>query len=128
MSGTGLVTAIASGSANILATSEGKSGSAPLTVVPVPVASLTLSAPTTQVVLGQAQQLTDSGGGLIQTASGHSASLDGTIALLHSLGHVEPLDAERLKAVTKPACPAGGRAAVPSDVDGHASGQVWQTD
>jgi uncharacterized protein YjdB len=54
----GLVTAIGAGSANIIAASEGQSGSSPLTVIAVPVASLTLSAPTTPMVLGQTQQLT----------------------------------------------------------------------
>ena len=58
VSGTGLVTAIAAGSANITATSEGKNGSASLTVIPVPVATVTLSAPTSPMTVGGTQQLT----------------------------------------------------------------------
>ena len=58
VSATGVVTAIAAGGANIIATSETKTGSAAVTVVPIPVSAVTLSAPTTPVVLGQTQQLT----------------------------------------------------------------------
>ena len=55
---TGLVTAVSAGTANIVATSEGKTGSATLTVTPAPVATVTVSAPTTQMTAGATQQLT----------------------------------------------------------------------
>jgi len=54
----GVVTAVAVGTANIVATSEGKTGSAPLAVTPAPVASVTLSAPVTPMTVGGTQQLT----------------------------------------------------------------------
>jgi len=54
----GVVTAVAVGTASITATSEGKSGSATITVTPAPVASVTVSAPTTPMIVGGTQQLT----------------------------------------------------------------------
>ena len=54
----GLVTAVSAGTANIIGTSEGKTGSAPLTVTPAPVATVTLSSPTTPMVVGGTQSLT----------------------------------------------------------------------
>ena len=55
---TGLVTAVAAGTASITATSEGQSGGATLTVTPVPVVTVTVSAPTTPMLVGSTQQLT----------------------------------------------------------------------
>src|SRR5205823_1149835 len=55
---TGLVTAVAAGTANITATSEGQVGSAPLAVIPAPVAAVTVSTPTTPMIAGSTQQLT----------------------------------------------------------------------
>jgi len=49
----GVITGVAPGTVSITATSEGRSGSASLTVVPVPVASIVVSAPTPSVVVGQ---------------------------------------------------------------------------
>src|SRR6185312_1083758 len=49
---TGLITAVDSGSATIIATSEGKTGSATVTVTLVPVASVTLAPPTAALVVG----------------------------------------------------------------------------
>jgi uncharacterized protein YjdB len=54
----GVATGVATGSATITATSEGKSGSAALTVSSVPVASVTLSPPSASVPAGQTVQLT----------------------------------------------------------------------
>ena len=56
----GLVTALAAGSATIVATSEGVTGSATVVIAPAapqPVASITLSASTTSMVVGQSQTI-----------------------------------------------------------------------
>jgi uncharacterized protein YjdB len=56
--GNGLVTAIGAGSATITATSESKTGTSSITVTPAPVTSVTLSAPTTPMMLRETQPLT----------------------------------------------------------------------
>jgi uncharacterized protein YjdB len=58
VSSSGLVTAVAAGTATITATSEGKSGTAAITVTSVPVASVTVSPATVSLQPGQTQQLT----------------------------------------------------------------------
>jgi Bacterial Ig-like domain (group 2)/Calcineurin-like phosphoesterase len=58
VNGNGLVTGVAAGSATITATSEGKSGTAAITVTSVPVASVTVSPATVSLQPGQTQQLT----------------------------------------------------------------------
>jgi len=58
VSGSGLVTGVAVGSATITATSEGQSGTAAFTVTNVPVAAVTVSPATAGVVVGQMVQLT----------------------------------------------------------------------
>jgi uncharacterized protein YjdB len=58
VSSSGLVTAVAGGSATIMATSEGKSGTAAISVTSVPVASVTVSPPSASVPQGQTVQLT----------------------------------------------------------------------
>ncbi len=55
VSATGLVTAVRTGTARITATAEGRSGGANVTVVPVPVASVTVASDTTIAVGGTAQ-------------------------------------------------------------------------
>ena len=59
VSATGLVTAVAAGSATITALSEGKSGTSAITVIgaPVPVATVTVSPANATVVAGATQQL-----------------------------------------------------------------------
>jgi uncharacterized protein YjdB len=57
VNGSGLATANAAGSAAITATSEGKGGGAVLTVTPVPVASVTVSPPSANLLVGATQQL-----------------------------------------------------------------------
>jgi uncharacterized protein YjdB len=61
VNGSGVVTAVSAGSANIVASSEGQSGSAALTVTapaPAPVASVTVSPANAALTVGQTQQLT----------------------------------------------------------------------
>ena len=58
VSATGLVTSVAAGAATITATSEGKSGTAAVTVTTVPVASLTVSPATANLQAGATAQLT----------------------------------------------------------------------
>jgi len=53
----GLVTGVAAGSATITATSEGKIGTAAITVIVVPVASVTVSPAAATIVVGGTQQL-----------------------------------------------------------------------
>jgi len=69
VSATGLVTAVLAGSATITATSEGKSGTAAITVTTVPVASVTVSPASASVRVGGTQQVLavvkDSAGGLL---------------------------------------------------------------
>lgn len=70
VSGSGLVTSVAAGTARITATSEGKSGSATVQVIPVPVATVTLTPTTAALFVGSTQQLTAvarSAGGTILT-------------------------------------------------------------
>lgn len=52
VSGAGVVSAIAAGSATITATSEGKSGSAPITVAPAPVATVAITLALPSLILG----------------------------------------------------------------------------
>jgi len=54
----GTVTGVAPGTAEITATSEGRFGSATITVTPAPVAAVTISPATASLVLGGTQQLT----------------------------------------------------------------------
>ena len=73
----GLVTAVASGTATITATSEGKSGMATISVTPLPapVATVTVDPPSASIVSGSTEQLTatttDSAGDVL---SGRSVS------------------------------------------------------
>jgi uncharacterized protein YjdB len=57
VSATGLVTGVAVGGATITATSEGKSGTAAITVTPVPVATVTVAPATASVPVGSTVQL-----------------------------------------------------------------------
>ncbi len=58
VNGTGLASAVAvGGPVMIEATSEGKTGTAEVTVIPVPVASVTLTPPSANITLGQTAQL-----------------------------------------------------------------------
>ncbi len=80
VSSAGLVTAVAAGSATITATSEGKSGTAQVTVI-APVATVTLAAPLTTMVPQQTMQLTallkDQGGA---TLSGRTVTYTSSAA------------------------------------------------
>ncbi len=58
VTGTGVVTGVAGGSATITATSEGKSGTASVTVTAVPVASVAVTPPTASVAQAGTVQLT----------------------------------------------------------------------
>jgi uncharacterized protein YjdB len=57
VSGSGLVSALAPGTARITATSEGKSGTASITVIPVPVASVQVTPSAPSLNIGTSQQL-----------------------------------------------------------------------
>src|SRR6266498_3244983 len=93
----GLVSALAAGSATITATSEGQSGSAAVTVTPLPVASVAVSPATASILVGQTVQLT----GTPKDASGNALSgrvvswqsSNGSIATVRSSGLVTGLTA-----------------------------------
>src|SRR5207245_9129213 len=73
VNGNGLVTGVAAGSATITATSEGKSGTAALTVSVVPVASVAVTPATASIPAGQ----TAGRGAAPQDASGDALTGQG---------------------------------------------------
>ncbi|HEY0528343.1 MAG TPA: Ig-like domain-containing protein, partial [Gemmatimonadaceae bacterium] len=58
VSTSGVVTAVAPGTATITATSEGKTASSPITVTPVPVASVEVTLTSSRVIAGETSQAT----------------------------------------------------------------------
>ncbi|MGE0441456.1 MAG: Ig domain-containing protein [Gemmatimonadales bacterium] len=88
---TGLVTAVAAGSATITATSEGKSGSGTITV-PAPVASVSVAPGASTLVVAQTAQLTatprDAAGAALAGRSVSWASTDPGTASVSSAGLV----------------------------------------
>jgi len=92
VSSSGLVSAVAPGSATITATCEGKTSGASVTVAPVPVATVGISAATVQLLVGQTQQLTasskDSAGGDLAGRSFAWQSSDATKASVSATGLV----------------------------------------
>jgi uncharacterized protein YjdB len=97
VSTSGLVTAIVPGGVTITATSEGKTGGLSVTVSPVPVATVVVSLPTLQLLVGQTQQLTaaskDSVGGDLSGRTFAWASSDSTKAKVSSTGLVTAVGA-----------------------------------
>jgi uncharacterized protein YjdB len=92
VSSAGVVTGVAAGTATITATSEGKSGTAAVTVVPVPVASVVVSPATASLLVGQTVQLAaatkDSAGGTLTGRTVTWTSSDTTKARVSSAGVV----------------------------------------
>jgi len=92
VSSTGLVTAVSAGTANIIAISEGKSGSATLTVTPAPVTSATVSPASASVTAGTTQQLTatlrDVHGNVLSGRSVIWSSSNNSLATVSSTGLV----------------------------------------
>jgi uncharacterized protein YjdB len=92
VSAAGLVTAKAAGSATITATSEGRSGTAAITVVSVPVASVTVSPATASVAAGTTVQLAattkDSAGGILTGRTVTWASSNTLVATVSATGLV----------------------------------------
>jgi len=92
VSATGLVTGVAAGSATITATSEGKTGSAAVTVSVVPVASVTVSPVTPVVLVGATVPLTatlkDAAGNVLSGRSVTWSSNAPAIATVSSTGLV----------------------------------------
>ncbi len=92
VSASGLVTSGAVGTVTITATSEGKSGSAAITVSPVPVASVALAPSTASIRVGQTLQLTatpkDSAGGTLVGRTVTWAIGDTTVARVSSSGQM----------------------------------------
>ncbi|HTD70324.1 MAG TPA: Ig-like domain-containing protein, partial [Gemmatimonadales bacterium] len=90
--GSGLVTAGAVGSATITAMSEGRSGTASITVTGVPVASVTVSPAAASVQAGQTQQLTatlkDASGNVLTGRTVTWSSGNTTVASVNGTGLV----------------------------------------
>ena len=97
VSGTGLVTALSVGPVTISASSEGRSGSATLSVLPVPVASVLVSTPSALVQIGQTLQLSaatrDSVGGALSGRSVAWTSSDPSSASVSGSGVLTALTA-----------------------------------
>lgn len=92
VSATGLVAAVGPGGAHIIATSEGQSGQATLTVVPVPIASVSVSPQDTTMTAGDSAQFSaqpkDSNGNPLAGRVVTWSSSDNTIATVSSTGEV----------------------------------------
>lgn len=87
VSQSGLVTAVAAGTASISALVEGHSGSATVTVSPVPVASITVPSATAAVVAGQTVQLDATGNALADRLIAWTSTAE-TIATVNGSGLV----------------------------------------
>ncbi len=92
VSATGLVTGVAAGTSTITATSEGKSGTASVTVTAVPVASVSVSPASSSLVVGQTVQLSvttkDSAGNVLTGRTITWASNSTTVATVSASGMV----------------------------------------
>jgi uncharacterized protein YjdB len=92
VSTSGVVTALAIGSATITATSEGKSGSSAVTVVGVPVGSVTLQPASSSIIVGQTTTpnilVKDANGTIVTNRVVTWASSNTTIASVSSAGVV----------------------------------------
>jgi uncharacterized protein YjdB len=90
--GTGVVTAVAAGTAGITASSEGKSGTANLTVVVPPVASITVSLASSSVPVGGTTQatatMTDAGGVVLTGRTVGWVSSNAAVATVSNTGLV----------------------------------------
>ena len=93
VSQSGLVTGVSvGGPITITATSEGVVGAASVTVTPKPVASVTVAAPTSQIVVGATTQMTatvlDAGGGVLTGRVVSWSSSNATVATVSQSGLV----------------------------------------
>jgi len=92
VNGSGLITAVAVGSATVTATSEGKSGTATITVTNVPVAAVTVSPATASIQTASTQQLStvtkDSAGNTLTGRIVTWASSNSSVASVNSSGLV----------------------------------------
>ncbi len=92
VSASGLVTAVAAGTATLTATSEGKSGTATVTTTGVPVALVTVTPASTSLLVGQTAQLSvttkDSAGNVLTGRTITWASSSTTVATVSAAGLV----------------------------------------
>lgn len=90
VSASGQATAMTEGSVTITAASEGKSGTAQVAIVPVPVATLTISPDSAQIQIGGTQQFTatakDASGNVLTGRAVTWASSDMAVATISSTG------------------------------------------
>jgi uncharacterized protein YjdB len=118
VSASGLVTAVAAGTAAILATSEGQSGSGTLTVnapAPVPVASISVSPSAPSIQVGATVQLSavtrDAGGNVLTGRAISWSSSNTSVATVSSSGLVSAL-AAGLATITATSGTANGTSAL----------------
>jgi uncharacterized protein YjdB len=115
VSAAGVVTAVATGTATVTATSEGKTGTAAISVVPMPVGSVTVSPATANVVAGQAITLSatvrDTSGAIVVDRTVSWQSSDTAIATVSSAGVVTGV-AEGTVTITATSETRSGSAAV----------------
>ena len=92
VSGAGVVTAVAPGQVSITATVNGRTGAASLTVIPVPVATVSLTPATVSLVLGVTQQLSvailDGGGNALSGRAVTWATSNPAVGTVSSTGVV----------------------------------------
>src|SRR5207249_11315361 len=88
----GVATGVSAGSASIIGSSGGTSDTAAVTVVPVPVASVTVTPATASIIIGQTQAFTatlrDSAGGILTGRVVTWSSTATTVATVNSSGVV----------------------------------------
>ena len=94
---TGVVTAFGAGTANIIATSEGKTGSAPLTVTQAPVASVTVTLASSTIIAGSTTSATatvkDANGNVLTGRAIDWLSDHNSVATVNATGTVTGLAA-----------------------------------
>jgi len=92
----GVVTGVTAGQTQVIASAGGKSGQAPVAVIPIPVASVTVSPPTATLAVGATQQLVattlDAGGNTLTGRVVTWATSDQTKATISSTGLVTAVD------------------------------------
>ncbi len=97
VSGSGLVTGLATGSAAVTATSEGQSGTSSITVTTVPVASVAVTPASATIQVGQTQQLAatlkDASGNTLSGRAVSWSSSNSSVASVSSSGLVTGLAA-----------------------------------
>ena len=100
VSASGVVTGVAAGSATITATSEGKSGTAQVTVNPVPAGTVTVSPASASVTVGDTTRLTatvkDANGNVVTNPTVTWSTSNASVATVSSSGLVTGVDSGKV--------------------------------